>query len=289
MSKLTSQSGLLLGVILDVPICKIKLSSRLVRRQMEDIDDLANSINQKGLLQPIVVRSNGEFFEIVAGTRRYHACTSLGWRKIACHIVELNDKEAFEVSIIENLQRKTLNPIDEASAFKAYVSDFGWGGVSGLAEKISRSVSYVTKRIKLLDLPAELLDSIIKSKIDTSTAEELTFIKDKAKQSELGQLVSQRRLSLRNVRELVKRIDRESYSDGNSLYSKQTNPKIDQLDRQTLRSFDKSIIALRIAMNALGGIIGDVQDNWIIYEILMQHKNMLHSQIDLLIKQKRKI
>jgi len=284
-----SSSELLLGVIQDVAISKIKLSSRLVRPQLETVCELANSINQKGLLQPIVVRSDGQFFEIVAGNRRYEACRSLGWRKIACHIVELNDKEAFEVSIIENLQRKNLSPIDEASAFKAYVSDFGWGGISELAEKISRSVSYVTKRIKLLDLPAELLDSIINSKIDISTAEELTFIKDKSKQSELGQLVSQRRLSLRNVRELVRGIEIGSYSDNDSLYSITANPQIDQIDRQTLRSFDKSIIALRIAMNTLGGIIGNVQDNWIIYEILMQHKNMLHSQIDLLIKQKRKI
>lgn len=286
MSKLTSPSGLLLGVIQDVAVSKIKLSSHLIRPQLDSIIELANSINQKGLLQPLVVRLNGEFFEIVAGNRRYHACKSLGWRTIACHIVEVNDKEAFEVSIIENLQRKTLNPIDEASAFKAYVTDFGWGGISELAEKISRSVSYVTKRLKLLDLPADLLDSIINSKIDPSTAEELCFVKDKAKQSELGQLVSQRRLSLRNVRELVKEIDKESVSENNSLY---LAPRIDQIDRQTMRSFDKSIIALRIAMNTLGGVIGEVQDNWIIYEILMQHKNMLHSQIDLLIKQKRKI
>ncbi|SRR6266487_635714 len=278
MSKLTSPSGLLRGVIHDVLVSEIKLSSRLVRPQSERICELANSIHQKGLLQPIVVRSTGEFFEIVAGNRRFHACRSLGWRKISCHIVELNDKEAFEVSIIENLQRKSLNPIDEASAFKAYVSDFGWGGVSELAQKISRSVSYITKRIKLLDLPADLLDSIINSKIDTSTAEELCFIKDKTKQSQLGQLVSQRRLSLREVRKLTKKFDNECYPDNNET-------SLPQL----LRSFDKSIVALRIAMNTLAGIIGDVQENWIIYEIFMQHKNMLHSQIDLLIKQKRKI
>jgi ParB family transcriptional regulator, chromosome partitioning protein len=289
MSKLSSPSGLLLGVIQDVPVSKIKIRSHLIRPQLQSISELADSINQKGLLQPIVVRSIDEFFEIVAGNRRYQACRSLGWRKIACHIVELNDKEAFEVSIIENLQRKTLSPIEEGSAFKAYVSDFGWGAISELADKIGRSVSYVTKRIKLLDLPADLLDSIINSKVTTSTAEELAFIKDKNKQSELGQLVSQRKLSMRNVRELVKRIDSEPCSENNSLHLVITHPKIDEVDRLTLRSFDKSIIALRIAMNTLGGIVGGVEDNWIIYEILMQHKNMLHSQIDLLIKQKRKI
>ena len=87
---------------------------------------------------------------------------------------------------------------------------------------------------------------------------------------------------MRNVRQLVRKIDEES-----SLVKNMRG--IDQIDRQTQRAFDKSIIALRIALNTLGSIIGDIQDNWIIFEILMQHKNMLHSQIDILIKQKRKI
>lgn len=128
-------------------------------------------------MQPVVVRSSGEFLKLLGGNRRYHTCRSLRRRKIVCNIVELNDREPFQVSIIENLQRKTLNPIDEASLFKAYFSDFGWGIISELAEKISRSASYVTKCIKLLDLSDALLDSTINSKIDTSTEEELSSLK----------------------------------------------------------------------------------------------------------------
>jgi len=102
----------------------------------------------------------------------YYSIHDYCYAKIACHIIELDDKQAFEVSLIENLQRKTLGPLDEASAFKAYVSDFGWGGVSELSLKIGKSISYIIKRIKLLNLPIDIQNSIINHTLDTSTAEE---------------------------------------------------------------------------------------------------------------------
>ncbi len=89
-----------MGVIEDVEVSKINIPSYCLRSNLGDINDLAQSIKQKGLLQPIVIRTKRENFEIVAGNRRYYACKSLGWRKIICHIVELDDKAAFEVSLI---------------------------------------------------------------------------------------------------------------------------------------------------------------------------------------------
>jgi ParB family chromosome partitioning protein len=77
-----------------------------------------------------VVRPANDRFEIVAGNRRYKACQSLKWKKIACHIFDLDDKHAFEFSIIENVQRQTLSVLEERQAYKMYVADFGWGGVS---------------------------------------------------------------------------------------------------------------------------------------------------------------
>ena len=123
---------------------------------MNGVEDLADSIKKIGLLQPIVVRTTegSEGFEIVAGNRRYSACRQLGWRKITCHIVELDDKGAFEIALAENVQRQTLNPVEEGLAFRKYVNEFGWGGVSELAQKISESqlcmqtneVNRITKR-----------------------------------------------------------------------------------------------------------------------------------------------
>ena len=87
------------------------------------MDDLVRSIKVRGLLQPIIVRAKGGHYQIVTGNRRHHTCTTLGWRKIVYHVVELNDKEAFEVSLIENIymQRKNIQPMEELYAFKNYV------------------------------------------------------------------------------------------------------------------------------------------------------------------------
>ena len=135
MSKFYSASPVILGVIEDVEVGKIRQSSSPYRFIQPEMDELICSIKEKGLLQPIVVKSKGKYYEIVAGNRRYKACTALKWRKIVCHVVELTDKEAFEVSLIENMQRKNIDPIEEAHAFKNYVLTFGWGGISELGSK----------------------------------------------------------------------------------------------------------------------------------------------------------
>jgi ParB family transcriptional regulator, chromosome partitioning protein len=140
----------------------------------------------------------------------------LGWKKIACHIIELDDKQAFEVSLIENIQIKTTSPLDEANAFKAYMSDFGWSGVSDLASKIGKSLSYMTNRIKLLNLPQDVLESIMNRRLDLSVAEELLSIKDSNKQSILGNLIADRQLSLRVTHKLLK--DVNETDNFNSLY-----------------------------------------------------------------------
>ncbi len=271
------------GFIGDIDISKIK-QSKNIRHQVSDTDELAKSIDQKGLLQPILVRTMDGYFEVVAGNRRYCACKALGWKKIACHIIELDDKEAFEVSLIENIQRKTISPLDEATAFKAYVSDFGWGGVSDLASRIGKSLSYITKRMKLLNLPSGVLESIMNRRLDTSIAEELFSIKDETKQSKLANLITGRRLSLRMTRKLVKQVAKED-KEIDLFY------KSDYIDHIKIaeRSFDKSITAIRIAMNSLSEIINGVEHDWVIHEVLMQHRNMLHRQVDLLLKEKRKL
>lgn len=284
MSRLFTSSNSILGIIEEIDISKIQPTIYCIRRCLDDeVDDLAKSILQKGLLQPLIVRMKGDYFEIVAGSRRYNACKKLRWRRIICHIVELTDKEAFEVSLTENVQKKTLNPLDEGLAFKTYVKDYGWGGVSDLARKLGRSTSYISKRIKLLNLPSDVINSIINSTIDTSVAEELVYVTDKCKQSELAELISKRNITLRKTRMLIKDLESENRKVFESFSS-----EIEDGFEKAQKSFDKSIIAFRIALNKLGTIIQENDENWLIYEILMQHKNMLHSQIDLLIKHKRK-
>jgi ParB family transcriptional regulator, chromosome partitioning protein len=274
----------LIGWIEDVNISDISPPQNVVRSVMHDVDELARSINRIGLLQPMIVRSNETHFEIVSGNRRFEACKILGLKKILCHIVELDDRSAFEVSMIENVQRHTLTPIEEGLAFKRYVHEFGWGGISELAQKVCKSPSYISRRIKLVDLPQKILDLISQSAVNITTIEELLPIGEKHTQSRLSELIRDEHLSSRMVRKIVKGIGSETVDKDTIFDDFTSNDDYERL----CKSFDKSIIALRIAIKKIGSIIEVVEDNWFFYDILLQHKNMLNSQIDLLIKEKMK-
>jgi ParB family transcriptional regulator, chromosome partitioning protein len=288
-----SASNLLLGIIEEIDVHKINQpDSTLYGLERSESGELINSIKQNGLLQPIIVRTKGDFFEIVAGCRRYRACRALGMRKIICHVVELDDKAAFEVSLTENIQRKSLDPVEEARAFKAYVDDFGWGGLTELASKISKSTAYVCKRLSLLDLPAELIESVRKCEISPSTAEELIPLKDPEKRSQIAEIIIDNHCSSRQARILVE-TNQKSRNDVNGKTLAGDSPynqdRIIDIELKAQRSFDKSITALKIAMGKIATILEAVEDNWIVYEILMQHKNMLNAQIDVLIREKRRL
>jgi len=208
----------------------------------------------------------------------------LGLKKVSCHIVELDDKSAFEVSLVENVQRNTLNPIEEGLAFRKYVHEFGWGGISELGQKISKSPSYISRRIKLVNLPQNILDLISQSSIDITTVEELLPVEDNHAKSVLTELIRDENLSSRAVRQLVKNINTKDI-DKDSIFI-----QLDSSNEYTrlCKSFDKAIIALRIAIKKLATMIEKIEDNWLFYDMMMQHKHLLHSQVDLLIKQKSK-
>jgi ParB family transcriptional regulator, chromosome partitioning protein len=283
-----STSSLLIGIIEEIELHRIKfpkLSFYGVDRT--ETPELIDSIRKNGLLHPIIVRTRGNFFEIIAGCRRYDACKKLGLRKIICHVVELDDRSAFEVSLIENIQRKSLDPIEEARAFRNYVEDCGWGGLTELASKISKSPAYICKRLSLLELPEELLKQVSSYRMYLSTAEELIPIKDTHERHRIAGLVIKNGYSSRQTRKLVRASQVGPDSDDGELISYQD--KIVDLELKAARSFDKSISALKIAMSKISSIAEAVEDNWIIYEILLQHKNMLNAQIDVLIREKKKL
>src|ERR687885_950050 len=144
------------------------------QKNSPDDDALVNSIREHGLLQPILIRPIVHGFEIVAGHRRFQACRSLRWRSMPCRIREISDKQAYEIQLTENIQRKSMDPIEEAEAFRRYVIDFGWGGVSELARKIGKSEEYVSHRIQLLKLPQDIKEKIMLNKLSISQALELT-------------------------------------------------------------------------------------------------------------------
>lgn len=279
-------SNELAGSVEDINLSEIVIPSSILRSNLNGVEELSGSIKNVGLLQPIIVRvNNSQCFELVAGYRRFNACKKIGWRKITCHIVELDDKTAFEVSLIENVQRQTLNPVEEALAFRNYVNKFGWGGVSDLAEKISKSPGYVSKRIRLGELPESVIDLLSKCEISISAAEELLPVSSREEQTKIATVIRNKKLSLRKVRKLVK--NNSIIADSDSLSFSRYDNTLCAKDR-ILKSIDKSIITFRIAVKKIGSIMEGVEDDWILYGILLYQRNVLISQIDQLIKQKRK-
>jgi ParB family transcriptional regulator, chromosome partitioning protein len=193
------------SIIEQIEMKMIHNSSFAVRdkfqRYSEDDESLVISIREHGLIQPILIRPLSHGFEIVAGHRRYQACKSLRWRFIPCKIREMTDKQAFEIQLSENIQRKSMDPIEEAEAFRRYVIDFGWGGVSDLAKKIGKSEEYVSHRIQILKLPEEIKTKIASHMLNVSKAIEISAI-PLEKQSQIVGEIIENNLSVKRIREL---------------------------------------------------------------------------------------
>ena len=167
--------------------------------QQESIDELSRSIKKHGLLQPIIVRPINRGFEIVAGHRRFQACKLLRWKTIPAMVKDVSDKDAFEIQLVENIQRKTLDPIEEAHAFKLYVRDYGWGGVTYLAETIMKSEQYVSSRIQLLKLPQNVIDKVKSGELKVSHAFELLSLEGKGLENMSDDIIN-KNMSVKDIR-----------------------------------------------------------------------------------------
>ncbi|MDH2900822.1 MAG: ParB/RepB/Spo0J family partition protein [archaeon] len=179
------------------------------------ITELASSIAKLGVLHPLIVRKGKTTFpsyEIVCGHRRYVACKRLSLETIPCIISDLNDREALEVALAENIQRQTLNAVEEAEAFKRYLVNFGLRSISSLAKRIGKSEEYVSHRLLLLGLPKPVLDSVSRRLLKVSCATELIWLKKGEKQTELANEIIANNMSFRETRFAVKQIKKNGLS-----------------------------------------------------------------------------
>jgi ParB family chromosome partitioning protein len=167
--------------------------------QQQSIKELALSIKKHSLLQPIIVRPINQGFEIVAGHRRFYACKSLHWKVIPAMVKDLSDKYAFEIQLVENVQRNTLDPIEEAQAFKRYVIDYGWGGVTHLADAIMKSEQYVSSRLQLLKLPQNVMDRLKSGELKVSHAIELLGLEPTSHEAMAENIIS-KNISIKEIR-----------------------------------------------------------------------------------------
>lgn len=174
----------------------------------EALEELSESIKENGLLQPILVREYAEGrYQIIAGERRFRACKLAGLTEIPAIVLDRDDKAAAQIALIENIQREDLNPLEEAMAYKALKDEYGMTQEE-LSEKIGKSRSAIANAIRLLDLPEPILAMVAARELSAGHARTLLGVKDREDMILLAQIASEQDLSVRQLEEQVKKINR---------------------------------------------------------------------------------
>ena len=175
----------------------------------EGIEELANSIQEKGILQPLLVRRAADGFELIAGERRFRAAQRLGLKEVPVVVRDATDSDMLEMALIENIQRENLNPIEEAKAYRRLIDEFDLTQEE-IAKRVGKNRSTVTNTLRLLQLPDAVKKEIQRGALSAGHARALVNAGSAAAQTQLGQEIVSRRLTVRQTEQLVKRNARES-------------------------------------------------------------------------------
>ena len=190
-----------------VNITKVEPNREQPRKNFDEdaLEELAESIKQFGLLQPILVQDRKTYYEIIAGERRWRAAKKAGLKEVPAIIKNLTEQEIVEISLIENIQREDLNPIEEALAYKKLLTEFNLKQ-DEVADRVSKSRTAVTNSMRLLKLCDEVQQMIINDMISTGHARAFIGIEDPEEQYAIAQRIFDEKLSVRDVEKLVKNL-----------------------------------------------------------------------------------
>lgn len=172
----------------------------------EPLESLAESIAQHGIIQPIVVRRHGDMYMIITGERRWRAARMAGLSEVPVMIIEADDKKAAELALVENIQRKDLNPVEEAQAYADLIEEYSYTQEE-ISKKVGRSRSSIANALRLLDLPEKVLEKLAQGEISEGHAKVLLGIKESEKLEKAAEAVVSRELSVRETEKLVKSLN----------------------------------------------------------------------------------
>ena len=188
-----------------VKITKVEPNRNQPRKKFDEdsLQELADSIKIHGVLFPILVVDRGSYYEIVAGERRWRAAKMAGLKEVPVIIRDYTEKQIAEISLIENIQRTDLNPIEEAMAYKSLIDEYNYKQ-DELAERVSKSRTTITNSMRLLKLSQSVQDMIVDDLISAGHARALLSIENPDEQYELAQRVMDEKLSVRDIEKIVK-------------------------------------------------------------------------------------
>ncbi len=242
------------SIIRKIPIERISPNMLQPRKDFGNIDELAVSIGEKGILEPVLVRAKDGKFEIIAGERRFRAAKIAGLREIPCIEFDIPDNEALEISIIENIQRKDLNVYEQAYSLKSLADIYGYTH-EDIADKLGKSRVTISELLRITDLPPDIVAKCQSLKIDSKTfLIELAKISDKSEMHELLDKYSQKPFS----REVIKEKRKKNKSLTGALNTEEFKFKFSTPDKAVKINFniktnesDKKQVILKILNNLI--------------------------------------
>lgn len=231
-----------------VSLNKVEPNREQPRKNFDEdaLVELSESIKQFGVLQPLLVQDKSDYYEIIAGERRWRAAKIAGLKEIPVIIKNLTNQEVVEISLIENIQRENLNPIEEAFAYKRLLTEFHLKQ-DEVAERVSKSRTAVTNSMRLLKLNEKVQQMVIDDMISTGHARALLGIDDFEKQYATAQRIFDEKLSVRETEKLVKKIQQEK-DQPESKENNKIDPKMEVIYRD-LEEKMKSILGTKVAIN----------------------------------------
>lgn len=213
------------------------------------LEELAESIKQYGIIQPLVVQKREDYYEIVAGERRWRAAKMAGIKQIPVVIKEYSEQEIMEIALIENIQREDLNPIEEANAYQRLIKEYNLKQ-DEVAEKVSKSRTTITNSMRLLKLDERVQQMLVDEMISSGHARALLGIEDKELQYEIAMRVFDEKMSVRDIEKLIKEISKpqnekekkEEIDEGVLLAYKRMEDKIKNIigSKVVIKSKDKN-------------------------------------------------
>ena len=168
------------------------------------IQELAESIKEKGILEPLIVRRTDQGYELIVGERRWRAAQKAGLKEVPVLVKEIEGRESLEISLIENLQREDLNPMEAAEAFKHLIEEFNISQ-EDLSKRMGKDRTTITNTLRLLKLPLEVRNQLLQNRITSGHARAILSLEHKEKQKELCALIIKKGLSVRQAEAIAKR------------------------------------------------------------------------------------
>ena len=228
-------------------ITKVEPNREQPRKKFDEdaLLELSESIKQFGVLQPLLVQERDDYYEIIAGERRWRAAKLAGIKEVPVIIKKLTEQEIMEISLIENIQREDLNPIEEAQAYKRLLTEFNLKQ-DEVAERVSKSRTAVTNAMRLLKLNDKVQQMVIDEMLTTGHARALLGIEDQEKQYVVAQRIFDEKLSVRDTEKLVKNIQNEK--DDAAVAIKKIDPQLEAVYRD-LEEQMKVLLGTKVHIN----------------------------------------